>query len=94
MADLVPVRSDVKREAIVDCDLLPWTDPPGSSEGADEAKPGVVNPGPDTAGAEAVVGLVGQGGAVVPGVLGLRGDVDITGRGEVDSDKRETPGER
>ena len=54
----------------------------------------MINPGPDTTGAEAVVGLVGQGGAVVPGVLGLRGDVDITGRGEVDSDKRETPGER
>ena len=85
MADLVPVRSDVKREAIVDCDLLPWTDPPGSSEGADEAKPGVVNPGADTAGSEAVVRLVSQSGTVGPGVLGRAGYVDITSRGQVDS---------
>ena len=90
MADLVPVRSDVKREAIVDCDLLPWTDPPGSSEGADEAKPGMVNPGPDTAGTEAVVCLVSQRGAVVRRVLGLTGDVDVAGRGEVDSDKNKS----
>ena len=92
MADLVPVRSDVKREAIVDCDLLPWTDPPGSSKGADEAKPGVVYPGPGAARREAVVCLVSQGGAVVAGLLGLAGDVDIRGCGEVDSDNRRDMG--
>ena len=40
MADLVPVWSEVQREPVVDSDLLPWGDPPGSSEGADETKPG------------------------------------------------------
>ena len=86
MADFVPVRSDVERETVVDGDLLPWRDPPGCSEGADEAEPGVIYPGPDTAGGEAVVRLVSQAGAVVPGLLGRAGDVDITGRAQVHSD--------
>ena len=33
--------------------------------------------------------LVCQGGAVVCGILGLAGDVDVTGRGEADSDERD-----
>ena len=85
MADFVPVWSDVEREAVVDGDLFPWRDPPGSSEGADEAEPGVIYPGPDTAGGEAVVRLVSQAGAVVAGVLGGGGNVDITGRAQVHS---------
>ena len=85
MAEFVPGRSDVERETVVDSDLLPWRDGPGSSEGADEAKSGVVNPGPDTAGSEAVVRLVSQSGTVGRGVLGRAGYVDITSRGQVDS---------
>ena len=92
MAEFVPGRSDVERETVVDSDLLPWRDGPGSSEGADEAKPGVVYPGPGAARREAVVCLVSQGGAVVAGLLGLAGDVDIRGCGEVDSDNRRDMG--
>ena len=85
VADFVPVWSDVERQTVVDGDLLPRRDPPGSSEGADEAEPGVIYPGPDTAGGEAVVSLVSQAGAVVPRLLGRPGDVDITGRAQVHS---------
>ena len=54
----------------------------------------MINSGPDTARTEAVVCLVSQRGAVVRRVLGLAGDVDVAGRGEVDSDIRDSSRER
>ena len=59
---------------------------PARCKRADQTKPGVVDPGPHAVGGEAVVGLVGEGGAVVGGALGRTRDVDITGRGQVDSE--------
>ena len=77
-------------KAVVDSDLLPLLYPADRRQRADQPKPGVVNSGPAAVWREAVVCLVGESSAVVVGVLCRARDVDVAGRGEVDSDKNKS----